>query len=197
MRAARLAQASGLARGQGEAYLPAFSHVLPRRNCVTRTLPFRRTPQPLASNVTHVMLVVGSDDNRHGLLAEQVRRVAETHVLPALALVTKTDVVASDYWKILLRSLGFEQILEGANSPEGRQTLLESCMGMRTSLLLIGPSGAGKSTLTNHLIGRGEREVGSVGRRGLGRHQSTTREAFLVAGERFVIDSPGVRTLAG
>ncbi len=196
VKAARSAEISNPPREQSEACLPIFSHVLPRSNRITRTLPYRRSPQPLASNVTHVMLVVGSDDNRHLLLAEQVLQVAEAAALPALALVTKTDVGSSDYWKTHLPRLGFAQVLEGVNSPEGRKALLQAVLQPRTSLLLIGPSGAGKSTLTNQLIGREERATSSVGRRGLGRHQSTTREGFLVAGAHFIIDSPGVRTLA-
>jgi ribosome biogenesis GTPase / thiamine phosphate phosphatase len=77
--------------------------------------------------------------------------------------------------------------------PAGLQSLHEHLDG-RVSVL-VGHSGVGKSTLVNALVPDADRAVGVVNVvTGRGRHTSTSAVALPLAGDGWVVDTPGVRS---
>jgi ribosome biogenesis GTPase len=66
-----------------------------------------------------------------------------------------------------------------------------------TTAVLLGSSGAGKSTITNWLLGEAAQAVNEVrADDSRGRHTTTTRQLFTLAGGGYLIDTPGMRELS-
>jgi ribosome biogenesis GTPase len=64
------------------------------------------------------------------------------------------------------------------------------------TLVLLGSSGVGKSTLLNRLAGRVLQRTASVrARDSRGRHTTSYRQMFPIAGGALVIDTPGLREI--
>ena len=63
-------------------------------------------------------------------------------------------------------------------------------------MVLVGSSGVGKSTLVNRMLGSDIQRVGEIrARDGRGRHVTSHRELFVVAGGGLLMDTPGMREL--
>jgi ribosome biogenesis GTPase len=73
---------------------------------------------------------------------------------------------------------------------------LRDSLARGQTVALFGPSGAGKSTLINHLAGMEITQTGEV-RAGdrKGRHTTTGRELYPIAGGALLLDTPGMREL--
>jgi ribosome biogenesis GTPase len=73
---------------------------------------------------------------------------------------------------------------------------LEPHLGAGQTLAFLGSSGAGKSTLINRLLGeerQATQEVREIDSKG--RHTTTERQMFQLAGGALAIDTPGMREL--
>ncbi len=71
---------------------------------------------------------------------------------------------------------------------------LDPYLAPRTTVALIGSSGVGKSTLINRLMGRPVQETAHTrDYDGKGRHTTTVRHLFVLAGGALMIDNPGIR----
>ena len=63
-----------------------------------------------------------------------------------------------------------------------------------TTIVLIGSSGVGKSTLINRLLDQTLQETSHIrDSDGKGRHTTTVRQLFILAGGALMIDNPGLR----
>jgi ribosome biogenesis GTPase len=70
---------------------------------------------------------------------------------------------------------------------------LVSCLGSRETAVLVGSSGCGKSTLINRLTGEVLRTRDVRSTDGRGRHTTTTRRMYQLAGGSLLVDTPGMR----
>ncbi len=87
-------------------------------------------------------------------------------------------------------------VVTSAISGAGLDRLRELAAGDRT-VALIGASGVGKSRLVNALVGRATQEVGDVRDSDQrGRHTTTARELVSLPGGGWLVDTPGLRSVA-
>jgi ribosome biogenesis GTPase len=178
---------------------PPVARVLERRSALARNVAGRTTAeQVLAANVDVVLVVNGLDAGVNPRRLE--RTLAAIHAggaAPAVVL-TKPDL-AADAPEALREAgaaaPGVPVVLASGRTGEGIEALRALLAPGRTGVF-TGPSGAGKSTLVNALLGAAvqpTREVRDADRRG--RHVTTGRRLFALAGGGAVIDGPGIREL--
>lgn len=177
----------------------AVVRVLTRRTRLSRNAAGRGTgEQLLAANVDLVLLVQGLDEGVNPRRLE--RTLAAVHAggaEPAIVL-TKADLSpdpAAALAEAGAVARGVPVIAASGVTGEGLDQLLALLAPGRTALF-AGPSGAGKSTLVNALLGEAVQrtlEVRPHDHRG--RHATTGRQLFALAGGGAVVDGPGIREL--
>jgi ribosome biogenesis GTPase len=173
--------------------------VLPRRSTFSRAAAGSgAVEQPVAANVDRVWLVHGLDSPFNPRRMERYLALAwESGASPEIVL-TKADIALDrDDAVRAAEDLAFGVPVHAVSvvTDLGIDTLtgaLEPAM----TVALLGPSGAGKSALVNRLAGLDVAATGEV-RAGdrKGRHTTTRRELFRVAGGALLLDTPGMREL--
>lgn len=114
-----------------------------------------------------------------------------------LIVLTKADLVTdADHWVRRAREVapGVEVVAVSATTGAGLAAL-DAALADAATLVIVGPSGAGKSTLVNALAGREAMTTGAVRGDGRGMHTTTHRELVALPGGRWLIDTPGVRSV--
>jgi len=177
-------------------------HVLERTSAFTRRASFdgmRAVSHTLAANIDVVYLV-------HALGAPPSPRRLERELVLAfdsgaepLVVLTKTDLVDDpEPVRVALSevALGVPVLLASGITGEGVDALHAAAAGNRT-LAFLGASGVGKSTLVNAMVGnaiQATSEVREADQRG--RHTTVAAELVPMAGEGWLLDTPGVRAVS-
>lgn len=173
--------------------------ILPRRSRFSRgAAGSSAAEQVLAANVDRVWIVHGLDSPFNPRKLERYLAVAwESGGVPEVVL-TKADltgeleVVVAAVQQV---AIGVPIWVTSTVTEAGTQSLRESLLPART-IALLGPSGAGKSTLINALAAAAVAATGVVRPTDhKGRHTTTHRELFLIAGGALLLDTPGLREL--
>ncbi len=179
-----------------------IARLLPRRTAFVR----RAAGEPVAAQVVaanvDVALVVdplapGPSRPNARRLERYVALAWESGALPVVVL-TKAE---------LCDDVEAAVAAARAAAPGGDVVALSSVTGENLAALdailrpgrtavLLGPSGAGKSTLVNRLLGDERLATRAVRADGKGRHTTTHRELFRLAGGALLVDTPGMRELA-
>jgi ribosome biogenesis GTPase len=178
--------------------------VLPRRSAFVRGDAGdgrARRPQVVAANVD-VVFVVQSLNNGPNLrrLERELVLAFESGATPIVVL-SKADLTSpgeADAAVELAHSAAadLDVVVTSAISGAGLDRLRELARGDRT-VALIGASGVGKSRLVNALVGRATQEIGEVRESDQrGRHTTTARELVSLPGGGWLIDTPGLRSVA-
>jgi ribosome biogenesis GTPase len=158
-------------------------------------------PQVLAANVDLVIaLLSAANPAPVPRLADRVLAAAASEAVDSRVLISKVDLadpaVVEDL-EALYRKAGVGVLRVASPSGEGLDEV-RALMTGRTSVL-AGPSGAGKTTLLRALLGASadHLRIGEVNARtGKGRHTTTSAVLLPFPGGGWVVDTPGVRTLA-
>ncbi len=188
-----------------------IEHLEPRDNCLER-IDSRGRSEPLAANLTQLVVVVAPQPAPDALLVDRYLCAARLLDLAACIVSNKADLaerrppqavstgaavglevdLGSGELLAEYRALGYEVIECSALAGAGLAALARRLAGEVSSL--VGQSGVGKSSLVNRLVPGATQAVGEVSARsGEGRHTTTTALAHRLDGGGMVIDFPGVR----
>lgn len=173
--------------------------VLPRRSQFSRGSAGTGTvEQVLAANVDTVWIVHGLDLPLNPRRLERYLAIAwESGAVPEIVL-TKADLakqLETTLAEARRLAVGVEVRVVSAGDPPSVEALRSTLAPGRT-VALLGPSGVGKSTLINLLAGESRAATGEVRSRDRkGRHTTTRRELFQIAGGALLLDAPGIREL--
>ena len=180
------------------------THVLPRRSRLLREAAGGRgVAQLLASNVDVIFVVCPVTHFNANRMERLLLAVCAGGAEPVLVL-SKGDLIPSQERQNLVLECG--ALMDGlkvlctssaSDSPERVRGEFQALLQAGHTYALVGTSGAGKSTLLNCLMGEELQATGDVRQGdGKGRHVTSFRQLFALAGGALVMDTPGLREFA-
>jgi ribosome biogenesis GTPase len=173
--------------------------VLPRTSAFSRNSAGKAVErQVLSANIDFVFIVCGLDGDFNLRRIERYVTLAYNSGASPVMLLNKADLSPDvDCAVIQTESVspGVPVHPVSALDSTGLDQLTPYLRRGKTAAFL-GSSGAGKSTIINRLLGEDRIAVAELGEKsGKGRHTTTSRELFLLAGGGAVIDTPGMREI--
>jgi ribosome biogenesis GTPase len=172
--------------------------VLPRASKFSRHEAGKVTrEQVVAANVDVAFLVAALNQDLNPRRLERYITTAWSGGASPVIVLTKPDLcddVEAAVAQAESVALGIPIHVVNGLTGDGIAELGAYLAGNRT-VALLGSSGAGKSTLLNHLAGEEVQRVQDIRHDGKGRHTTTVRHLFPVAGGGLVLDTPGMREL--
>lgn len=166
--------------------------VLDRDTLLTR-IDNRGRPEPVAANLTQLLVVAASTPAPDWSLVDRYLAAAELLGISALVVFNKVDLC--DALPVELdtyRALAYTVCQTSAKMADGLPPLQAAMLGERS--VMVGQSGVGKSSLINALLGNARQSVGALTGKGeQGRHTTTTTTLHRLDSGAELIDSPGVR----
>lgn len=174
-----------------------IERIEPRRGVLTRDS--RGREHVLVANVDQVVIVVSLiEPELKPHLIDRYLAAAMRGGLAPIVCLNKADLLPPELVQPIIGSyarLGIPAIMTSAVTGRGIDVLRERLRGRAT--VVSGQSGVGKSSLLNAIEGGLELRVRSVSTvNSKGRHTTTTAELVKLAMGGWVVDTPGVRTLA-
>ncbi len=174
--------------------------LLPRRSAVSRKVAGgRMDEQIIGANIDYLFLVSSlNQDLNIRRIERYLTAVMNSGARPVIVL-TKADLCPDpEQAAEQVRSVapdGVPVVTVSAVTDEGRERLMPY-LGTGTTVAAAGSSGAGKSTLLNWLSGTDRMRVQEIREHDArGKHTTTHRELFPVAGGALLMDTPGMREL--
>ncbi len=182
---------------QPEAGTSTIVDILPQKTRFARGTPGRDgADQVIAANIDTVFIVTATGHDLNARRIERYLAVAHASGARPVIVINKSDLAddpATLADEIVSVSPGIPVIPISAVSGEGVDRL-DPYLSPRTTIALIGSSGVGKSTLINRLMGRPVQDTSDIrDYDGKGRHTTTVRQLFILAGGALMIDNPGLR----
>jgi ribosome biogenesis GTPase len=173
--------------------------LLPRRSSLVRAAAGEKVaPQPIAANVDVAFVVTSANQDLNPRRIERYLTTVRDGGAAPVILLNKIDLVADP--APMLAALaqvapGVPVVACSAERGDGIDQALAHLGPGRTGVV-VGSSGVGKSTLINRLLGTQAQEVRAIREDDArGRHATTRRELFVLAGGGILIDTPGMREL--
>ncbi len=174
--------------------------VLPRRSkFVRRAAGSKREPQVVATNVDRLFIVMGLDKDFNLRRLDRYIVLAEESQASAVVFLTKAGLVSDAAEKQqAARDAAHGVPVHAIDVVSGIDTATPwQYFAQGETVAVIGSSGAGKSTLANFLLGADVQRTNEVrGHDDRGKHTTTRREMFVLAGGGTIIDTPGLRELS-
>ncbi|MBR6284844.1 MAG: ribosome small subunit-dependent GTPase A [Muribaculaceae bacterium] len=173
----------------------------PRRNYIIRRASnLSKEFQIIASNLDLAVLVATLvNPETHTTFIDRFLATAEAYNVPAVLVLNKMDLLASDIAQEVLTdtaalyaSIGYPVLRTSTVTGEGIDALRSLLTGK--TALLSGNSGVGKSSLINCLVPNAHLRVGDVSEaHHKGMHTTTFSEMLDLPGGGAIIDTPGVK----
>jgi ribosome biogenesis GTPase len=172
--------------------------VLPRTSKFSRHEAGKVTrEQVVAANVDVAFLVAALNQDLNPRRLERYITTAWSGGASPVIVLTKPDLaedLAGAVAEAETVALGIPIHVVNGLTGEGVDGVRAYLAGDKT-VALLGSSGAGKSTLLNRLAGAEVQLVQDIRHDGRGRHTTTVRHLFPIAGGGLVLDTPGMREL--
>jgi len=177
--------------------------ISPRKNYVVRQSPRKKHQLHfLASNVDQVMLIVTMvEPNLKPGFIDRFLLMTETYSIPVTIVFNKSDIYNIEdmeaYWlqHSLYTSIGYNVLMASSVDGQGISRLKDILQNKTT--LIAGQSGVGKSTLVNTIEPNLDLKTEEVSEfSGKGQHTTTFAEMFELSFGGYIIDTPGIKTLA-
>ncbi len=191
---------------QGDQERGIIHAILERTSSFARNLPGRRKgkgrerieQQVIAANVERIMIVCGLDQDFSLRRIERYLTLVTAGGAEPIVVLNKADLCGEAEERrgevISIAGGAPVELLSAKNAAQVAQ--LETYLHPGETLALLGSSGVGKSTIINALLGEARQKVAAVSAAvGKGRHTTTHRELFLLAGGGVLMDNPGMREL--
>lgn len=177
----------------------SIERVLRRRTMISRAAAGNRSEeQVIAANVDKVVITTSLNEDLNLRRLERYLVAAWSSGATPLILLTKLDLCSDAEAKreeVRAIAPGVNVIAVSVVSGDGLEEL-KAELQPKDTLVLVGSSGVGKSSLLNHLFGEERLRTGGVRNDDAkGRHTTTARTLYRLAGGAIVIDTPGVREL--
>ncbi len=175
--------------------LLVVKNILLRKNTIQRIVNGKR--QGLASNIDVVFIVTSANRDFNIARLERYYIIAKENDIPVCFVLSKVDL-DSDYTALVDRLKSrFESpvVATSIYDPNSYLALLDYWKKSETAIFL-GSSGVGKSSLINKLM-----NTESIKTQGIrekddrGHHTTTIRHMYLLDDNRFIIDTPGLRSI--
>ena len=184
--------------------LPGLNHegvierIEPRHGVLTRSS--RQREQVLVANVDQLVIVMAlAEPGFKPHLVDRYLASAEQGGLQPILCLNKADLVPDqvEYQPVIgfYSQLHIPTILTSTKTGQGIERLRQLLPGRQT--VFSGQSGVGKSSLLNAIqpgLGLQVREVSDVNQKG--KHTTTTAQLLPLEQGGWVVDTPGIRTLA-
>lgn len=171
----------------------------PRRSVLSRKSPGQTTEeQVLAANVDIAFIVTSFNDDFNARRLERYLLLAKEAAVEPVILINKSDMALADDPRpaeAAALSRGLAVHVVSAVNGDGLDEISSRLKEGKTGIFL-GSSGVGKSTLLNRLLGKDVQSTEAIRLSdSKGRHTTTSRQMFPLAGGGFVIDTPGLREI--
>ena len=168
--------------------------VLPRRTVLARRDPDGSRAQVLVANVDTALVVMGLDGDYNLRRLERYLTLAAGAGVRAAVILSKADLHPPA--AALAEVAGIATVVAADLTAQSGVRAVLPLLAPRETAVLLGSSGAGKSTLLNGLIGQAVQKTAPVRLHdSRGRHTTTRRQLFRLAGGALVIDTPGLRAV--
>ena len=182
---------------EGTAFI---SEIEDRKNYIIRRASnLSKQSHILAANLDQCMLIVTVNyPETSTIFIDRFLASAEAYRVPVKIIFNKIDAYSEDelhYLDSLINlytTIGYPCFKVSAKTGEGVALIQEELKGRVT--LFSGHSGVGKSTLINAILPEQDVKTGEISAyHNKGMHTTTFSEMFPVAGNGYIIDTPGIK----
>jgi ribosome biogenesis GTPase len=180
-----------------------IAEVLPRKNYVVRQSPRKKhNVHLIACNVDQALLIttIVEPKLKQGFI-DRFLLMTEPYNIPVIIAFNKSDIYGEEdlayfkYLKAVYENIGYIVLLSSANTKQGIDDIKTLIQDKIT--LISGQSGVGKTSLVNAIEPKLDLKTHEISDfSGKGQHTTTFAEMHRLSLGGFIIDTPGIKTLA-